>query len=252
MDKIREIMMRVGRQDYRNFYFFIISNLNWARYEESIEFLVSFIPRESKVLELGCGCGHTTAMLALARKDIKIIGTDIEKAETWDYFREFGCLFKETDATEIPFNSEEFDVVISFGVLEHVKDKKDENKFLKEVYRCLKKDGHNIMFNLPNRYSLSEYVCRKFNITTHHQRLYSAKEIISLLRNNGFEIKDFQREHLIPAQVDRMSSNLGNLFNKVYPSLFKLDHLICRFPLSIFCQDFRIISQKSDFLCYKI
>jgi len=240
MDKIRDILMKYGRQDERNFLFFIISNLNWARYENQIELLTRYIPKNAKVLELGCGLGQAAAMLALRRPDLKIIATDVEEAATWSHLREFGCVFRKCDATDIFFNPEEFDAVFSFGVIEHTQD---DTRFLREVGRCLKKGGCNIVFNLPNRYSMPEFVAEKFKVVC-HKRKYLKKEIINLFKENGFQISYITREHFVPAQIDRISENLGGIFNRAYKQLLVLDSIICKTPLALFCQDFSLISQK--------
>ena len=218
----------------------VISNLNWFRYVIQIEFLANTITQGSNVLELGCGWGHTTAMLATTRQDLKIIGTDLTEAPPWNNLIKFGCSFKHCNATHLPFESEEFDVIYSFGVMEHVDD---DQKFLEEIRRCLKSGGYNIIFNLPNMYSLSENFANFIHIW-HHERKYKKKEIINLLEQAGFELLHIEREHLIPAQVDRVSARLAKLFNAWYILLFKIDYLLGLTPLSFFSQDFRILSKK--------
>ncbi len=240
MDKIRSIMFSYGKDDLRKFYYFIISNLNWSRYVEQVRFLAAFIPRSANVLELGCGCGQTTAMLADIRPDLKIVGTDIEKARTWDYFREYGCEFLECDARNIPFPDNTFDVIVSFGVIEHVGR---YDGFLKENHRCLKSNSYNIIFNLPNRYSFPEFACRVLKVSCHEKR-FSMSDISKIVLNAGFVLVDSRKEHLIPAQIDRLHPLLGSIFNRIYKELLILDKILCVTPLSFFCQDIRLILYK--------
>jgi len=242
MNRIREITMKFDSvNDDRKYYFFYMSNLSWSRCESSVRFLADFIVPNAKVLEVGCGLGHTAVMLADMRPDIEIIGTDIKAVNTWEYFRqEFNCLFKECDATKLPFNPEEFDAVVSFGVMEHVAD---QGRFLKEIHRCLKKGGYNIIFKLPNKYSLPQFLSQAIGLAVHEKK-YSLKEAIGIIENAGFKALAYKREHLIPSEVDRLSSTLGKIFNKIYKPLFKLDAFVCKTFLSLFSQNIRVISQK--------
>jgi len=239
LNQIRGITLKQAKEDPSHA-LHVISNLNWVRYEVQVQLLANLIPRGSKVLELGCGWGHTTAMLATTRQDIKIIGTDVTKAPTWSNLIKFGCEFEQCYATNIPFDSGEFDVILSFGVMEHVDD---DQIFLEEIYRCLKSGGYNVLFNLPNEYSFSEFVANIIHIW-HHDKKYTKREIMRLFKYTGFEVINIGREHLIPAQVDRVSAKLGKIFNEWYGLLFKIDYLLSFTPLSFFCQDFKIISKK--------
>lgn len=243
---IKKIMYEYGRNDPRRFVFFIESDLNWVRYDDAIKVLAKVIPPSAKVLEVGCGCGHTTAMLAHIRPDLTIIGTDETAAQTWEHFKAYGCSFQCCDATQLPFGDEEFDAVISFGVIEHVGD---DVKFLTQIYRCLKYGGYNIIFDLPNKYSFSEFVGRKLKLPCHQKR-YAKQVILDLLRNAKFEIVHFKREAFIPAQMNRISPLAGRMMNHMSVFLFYLDRLICKTPFAFVCQNFRIISQKK-FVCGK-
>lgn len=240
MRKIRDITVRYGKEDSRNF-IFIMSSLSWDRIESKVQFLANTIPDKSKVLELGCGCGHTTAMLSVIRQDIKIIGTDIMEAWTWKHLEKFGCSFAQCDATHLPFGREEFDVIVSFGVVEHVEN---NTKFFKEIYRCLKINGYNIIYDLPNKYSLSEFFAKILDIT-HHENKYTKGEIISMLNSNRFKVMSIKREYFIPAEIQRISRHLGTVFNKFHRQLFNIDNRICKTPFFLFCQNFRIVTQKS-------
>jgi SAM-dependent methyltransferase len=239
VEEIRKIMLEHAK-DYPDQAFHVTCNLNWLRYQKQISFLAGLLAQDSKVLEIGCGWGFTTALLSTIRPDIRLLGSDINEAPTWSDLRNFGCNFQIFDATNLPFDSEDFDSVISFGVMEHVNG---DNEFLSEIHRCLKNGGYNIIFQLPNRLSLSEYSARICSLW-HHERCYSIKEIRNLLTNNQFEIIKIQREHFLPAQVDRISHSLGKVFNKNYVIIDKLDAFLCKPPLSFVSQDYMIISRK--------
>jgi ubiquinone/menaquinone biosynthesis C-methylase UbiE len=233
--QIRSILLEQAK-DYQEFVFHVTSNLNWLRYEIQTDYLVNLLPQGSKVLELGCGWGHTTAMLAIARQDIALVGTDIKKSATWKDLAELGCSFMRCDAAELPFHSEDFDAIISFGVIEHTNN---EIRFLKEIHRCLKNDGYNIIFQLPNKYSLSEFAGRLMGIW-HHDKRYCQGEIKDLIEKSNFELVNISLEHIIPAQVSRLNADLGKIIDKNHIYINKIDRILCNTPLTIFSQDHRI------------
>ena len=160
---------------------------------------------------------------------------------TWKGLSKFGCKFCICDATALPFSSESFDVIVSFGVMEHANS---DLAFLKEIHRCLRRGGCNIIFQLPNKYSLSEYMGKKMGLW-HHERTYSLHDIKNLINICGFEINHISREHVIPAQVNRIIHSLEDIFDKNHLRIYKLDKLLCKTPLSLISQDYMIVSRKS-------
>ena len=240
INEIRKIMQRHAKI-YPDLTFHVTSDLNWLRYITQVEYLETTIPPQSDVLDLGCGLGHTTALLASFREDIKILGADMSEHITWKDLRKFGGKFCICDATALPFSSESFDVIVSFGVMEHANS---DVAFLKEIHRCLRSGGYNIIFQLPNKYSLSEYLSKKMGLW-HHGRTYSMQDIKNLINICGFEINHLSMEHAIPAQVNRISHTLESIFDKNHQMIYKLDKLLCKTPLSLISQDFMIVSRKT-------
>jgi len=60
----------------------------------------------------------------------------------------------------------------------------------------------------------------------------------------GFDIMYMAREHVIPAQVHRVSRNLGNIFDQNHHEIYKLDIILSKTPLSLFSKDYMLISKK--------
>lgn len=233
-------MLENAKEETSRGWFHIRSNLNWLRYEMQVSYLSDIIPPQSKVLEVGCGLGHTTAMLAKSRPDIQIIGTDLKYHFTWGLLEKIGCSYRECNAVDLPFEPEEFDTVISFGVIEHTYD---DILFLKEIHKCLKPGGFNILFQIPNEYSLNELASRLLSID-HHKKRYRSSEIKRLFNRCNFKITDIRLEHLIPAQVDRISTNLGAFFNRHYCNIDKADNCLCKTGFRKICQDYRVVAKK--------
>lgn len=103
--------------------------------------------KDKKVLELGCGDGYGSFILA--KKAKTIIATDIDKktiSEAQKKYKLRGLKFACLDALSLPYE-DEFDVVISFQVIEHVKDVR---LYLSNIKKVLKKNGVFIL-STPNR-----------------------------------------------------------------------------------------------------
>ena len=100
-----------------------------------------------KVLEIGCGDGWLVYKLKTLFDDgfcldftgIDISGLDIDFAnKRKEYFDHKNCDFKVMDVQSLSFMPEEFDIIISSEVMEHIEEPKN---FLASVYGILKKDG---------------------------------------------------------------------------------------------------------------
>src|SRR4030042_918805 len=105
------------------------------------------------VLEIGCGSGIDSA--EFARNGAKVISTDLTRAGvelTQGLFKENGLPASviQCDAKNLPFKSETFDCVYSFGVLHHFPE---IDAALTEIHRVLKPGGR-VMTMLYNRDSL--------------------------------------------------------------------------------------------------
>ncbi|MBU5537493.1 MAG: methyltransferase domain-containing protein [Candidatus Aenigmatarchaeota archaeon] len=240
-EEIRKIVLNsINSKNYKKS-FHVTSNLSWLRYEKQINELENLIPENSKVLDIGCGWGFTTAMIKHIKPKSKVIGVDIKSNLLWKKFTNYnGVEYIICDALDLKFEDATFDFVVSFGVLEHIKDSK---KFLKESLRVLKENSKGVIFNLPNKYSMNEFLAKKLGIWSHKIK-YDEREIKNLL--SSCNIKEFyiKREFLIPAQVNRLNPLLNSMFNKTHEVLYLIDELLCKSFLNFFSQTFTVIYKK--------
>lgn len=214
----------------------ITSKLNWYRYSRQVRNLAKIIPQNSIICDIGCGWGLTSVMLSFLRKDLEIYAIDINPhpygINCWKKMKKYNIKFLVKNAEHTKFKNNTFDVAISFGLMEHVRNKP---KFLKEVHRILKNNGLFFIFNLPNRHSINEFMAKKLGIW-HHECKFSLREVNNMLSTYGFKVMNSKIEFLIPAQVNRISNILNNAFNSNYLFLQKIDDTLTKTPLNLFAE----------------
>ena len=129
---------------------FVNSKRHAQKNIELIEQLFKHIDLEniSNVLEIGCGVGITAVHLH-DKYDMSVMGTDVDPEQIMlakKHHKESKRLkFMESDATTLPFENQEFDMVLSFFVLHHIGS---WDKALTEISRVLKPNGYFIFYDL--------------------------------------------------------------------------------------------------------
>lgn len=98
------------------------------------------IPRPAALLDIGCGNGAFTRVLAAALPRTAIYATDAVVSEGYTPRPEI--TFVKGKAEWLPFHEGMFDVVVVALSFHHWADK---DKGIKEAYRVLKKGGHLLM-----------------------------------------------------------------------------------------------------------
>lgn len=118
------------------------------------------------VLDAACGEGYGTDMLAQHAK--QAYGIDIDqktiKHSQSRYNRE-NLQFQQGSCTDLPFENNTFDVVISFETLEHLAE---QSQMLEEFDRVLKKDGV-LVISTPDK--------KHYSDATGFQNEYHVKEL---------------------------------------------------------------------------
>lgn len=130
-----------------------------ARRNRALDKVGYFIQNEvrfspgSRVLEAGCGNGAVTLTLATLF-GVEGYGIDIsrnahDQAQTLMNHSGEKFQFDLGDVRSLPYDHDYFDVIISLGVIEHMRDYK---LALQEMFRTLKGGGRAIIMT-PNRFS---------------------------------------------------------------------------------------------------
>lgn len=100
------------------------------------------------VLDAACGTGYGSKILAENAKCVK--GIDISKdAVNYanEHYSKENVSFIRGDVTELPFEDNSFDVIVSFETIEHIKN---YNSFMNECSRVLKPEGFFVC-STPNK-----------------------------------------------------------------------------------------------------
>ena len=115
----------------------------WAQ-QSSVNFLVPHLVPGQRLLDVGCGAGFLSALLAEAVAPGELVGIDFEPSQV-DLARETAAQrgldnarFQVADALELPFADGSFDVAHLGGVLLHVGD---VDRALAEARRMLRPGG---------------------------------------------------------------------------------------------------------------
>ena len=194
----------------------------------------NFIGKELNLLEIGCGNGASMLLLADGMKNC--LGIELFEGNK----EEFNALMKKLNVNNCEFRilniekeklDTKFDRLISFEVIEHLKD---ENSV--KIYYDILKDGGLAAITVPNKWWIFEthgaslpilpwnripffsWLPRIIHEKFANARIYTKKRIIKLLESAGFKIK---RVEYITAPLDVLKE--GKLKSFLIKNIFKGD-----------------------------
>jgi ubiquinone/menaquinone biosynthesis C-methylase UbiE len=105
------------------------------------------ISPENKILDVGCG--KKDRSFSCFNDENQITGLDVYDSTEND---KNNFKYIKGDAEKLPFKNKEFEVIISIGMLEHIKPKEKMIKCLKEIERV----GKKYAIVVPHRYGFIE------------------------------------------------------------------------------------------------
>ena len=159
-----------------------ITFLNILQYE--LNRFISLIPREGKVLDLGCGGGRDVQYFA----DFKLeaVGIDASIKLIDEAKKRVNGNFEVMDMRNLTFKDEEFNGVWAQDAISYV-TKEDVINVLKHISRILKKEG---VFFISVRKGSDEILILHEKLGKNEVMVgfYEINELEALLREAGFEI----------------------------------------------------------------
>jgi len=210
------------------------------------EFLFNEIRKieNPKVLDLGCGNSALRTISYRSRKRLQYVGVDIDKKVIERQYHGFTLddttwYVMNLSGKQLPFEDNEFDIVIASDVIEHLEKPDDGIMLLKESIRV----GKNMIYmSTPNRTSdsVNEPTVRppkfdeKGRLTNGHRYEYSNKEILTYLKDQPVEIisrygslitqsnlkKEFEKHPEIKKVMDMSSVRSTSLQDVICASFF--------------------------------
>ena len=153
------------------------------------------------ILDVACGTGYGSYYISDKAK--KVIGIDVS-SKAIDFckkkYKRDNLIFLQMDCTDLKFDDNTFDIVISQDTIEHVQEDK---KVLSEVKRILRHNGTFIVFT-PHSQRHNE---KPANV--HHIREYSKDSFEELITNYFSEIRFYGRR--LSKELAKLESDLNKI-----------------------------------------
>ncbi|MDJ0851485.1 MAG: class I SAM-dependent methyltransferase [Myxococcota bacterium] len=151
----------------------------WHRARERIvhRALERWAPPDPRILDVGCGTGHTTASL---RRFGPVVGVDLG-SEALRRARERSLPVARSSASPLPVPSQRFDVVVALDVLEHLDD---DVGAAREILRSLAPGG--LLVATVPAYA---FLWSSHDVALGHRRRYRRAALARVLREAGFAIE---------------------------------------------------------------
>lgn len=149
------------------------------------KFASQYIKPEMNVLDIACGIGYGSYVLASTLPEVKVLGIDIEQRAIDYANKHYKCdnnKFSVGDASNLNLENESFEAVVSFETIEHLNQ---PELFIKNIKKVLKEDGLFIVSS-PNQ-TMLPFDKTKFPF---HEQHFTSDELSRLLIVSGFEIVD--------------------------------------------------------------
>jgi SAM-dependent methyltransferase len=160
--------------------------LMYLRHLFAYEFAENELPGNCLVLEVGSGEGYGTYKLSGSSKVKEITGLDVDagsiRSASGKYISK-NLRFFSYDGNRIPYEDQAFDAVISFQVIEHIRD---DRNYVREIFRVLKKNGL-FLLTTPNRTTRLKPGQKPWN--RFHIREYSSVTLREVLQHSFSEVE---------------------------------------------------------------
>lgn len=187
----------------------------WSKYREKApKEVINFLKDKSgRILDLGCGSGRNCIKLNgnfhyfcldFSREMLKLAEVKLKK-------NNINTDFILSDSKKIPFKENYFDSVICYSVLHCIKNKKERQETLNEIYRTLKKNGNAFISvwsqNSPRLKNKGKECfiswSNKNEKLERYTYVYNKNELVKELKDIGFRIVKVWEEKNINVIVSK-------------------------------------------------
>lgn len=166
------------------------------------QYLVSALPDEGRVLEIGCGGGRLLNTIAAHRPRLRLDGCDVRPIQGTPAHFQFALV--DPEQPDLPYPDATFDAVVMFDVLEHVVDPAGMVDAARSV---LRDDGRFVSFTPLENETFSAYrIYRRlfgddlYVETKEHVQSFAERDVRHLLRSR-FEITDVEYAYHVVGHV---------------------------------------------------
>jgi 2-polyprenyl-3-methyl-5-hydroxy-6-metoxy-1,4-benzoquinol methylase len=187
------------------------------------EACLSLIKPENKILEVGCGQGSFLKKIYELKGAI-CVGLELNESATIS--RSSIKIENITIENYSSDNKEQFDIVCSFQVLEHISD---VNSFIKSQIACLKKGG-SFIISVPNNESFLLKSKNLFlNMPPHHMGLWGEESLRSLENYHDIKLTKILYEPLQSYHFDwYIQATTNKYFGRLPGKIIIKSMRICR------------------------
>lgn len=225
---------------------FLLNPAGLNAYSYLVDFVQAFSEARfarpiSRISILDWGCGKGQVSFLLKKGGARVTSCDYCGGNNPNGDSSFGqdtpiirsagiAVDRMDDPVQLSYPEASFDVVLSFGVLEHVRSDIDS---LRELRRVLRPGGVLFCFYLPHFLSWTQRVSRLFG-NDYHDRLYTRRRVQALLDATGYELLDLWYRQLLPKNTIRYPS---------YRWAETVDQALVRFtPLKYFATNIEFVA----------
>ena len=223
----------------------IDNRLGCMRYVEDCEIITKNIDKNSQVLDLGCGVGHISYILA--KQGYEITASEIydEPLYVTEYNKRNSSKISYIKANILEENhaltGKKYDAILLSGVLEHVPDMQ---LFLQKTFDLLLPGGKLFIQQFPNKYSLFEKINDFRGRSSHDVRL-SKYELSLLVTFSTFKVYSASYHQFLPYALNGFPKIIRSVYYKIVPIVRLTDKFLYKFPLT------RIGSTSIQIVCSK-
>ena len=176
-----------------------------ARWRPLIAAMISQYCKDKRVLDLGCGGGTYTAIIA--KYSNRVLGVDISGVMlTYAKNKHANLNLALADAHHIPLKTESMEIVVCIGLFEYI----ERTTVLEEINRVLNRDSICII-QCPNRFSAARVSAKLISRILGKQYLAkepSYGEMLRLFKQNGVKVIESRMDDgliWLPDFIDRLA-----------------------------------------------